>query len=109
MPEVTQLSRLKIRLKISSGDNSQDDLLADLLLTAKDAILSARFPYGDWPDELEPRYAERQIMIAVDLYNKMGAEGETSHTENGISRTYESSWISAELLADIVPYCGVVL
>ena len=33
----------------------------------------------------------KQIEIAVYLYNKQGAEGQTAHSENGISRTYESA------------------
>lgn len=57
---------------------------------------------------LEPQYLDLQYRCAIDLYNKTGAEGQISHSENGISRTWESSWISEELLSDVVPMVGVV-
>ena len=38
------------------------------------------------------------IAIAcIEIYGKIGAEGQTSHNENGINRTYESSWISPSI------------
>ena len=96
------------RLITRTGD-SDTLLLQDLLDTAKSAILNRRYPYAaEWPDEVEPRYRDLQYRIALDLYNKLGAEGQLSHSENGISRTYSASWISEDLLAEIVPFAGVV-
>lgn len=148
------------RLKLRTGE-TDENLLNDLIESAKNAILTRRFPYQEWPTRLvtrtittvvqeesdpeenngeetteevteenteetetepttvtetitveetyvEPRYEDLQFRIALDLYNKIGAEGENVHTENGISRSYESSWISAELLEEIAPYCGVL-
>lgn len=91
------------------------ELLADLVETAKYAILSRRFPYKNWPTDpdtgdtcVEPQYEDLQYRIALDLYNKQGAEGELRHDEHSVTRTYESSWISAQLLQEITPYCGTV-
>lgn len=94
------------RLRLRTGDQD-DDLLNDLIESAKNAILSRRFPYGDAPEEVEARYADLQFRIALDLYNKIGAEGQTRHDENGIDRTYESSWISKQLLDEVTPFVGV--
>ena len=74
-----------------------------LLLTAESAINARRYPFEDFPAELEARYYDLQIRIAVELYNKAGAEGEKAHSENGISRTYSSAWISEELLSEVTP------
>lgn len=93
------------RLKRRTGEVS-DDLLEDLLETAKSAILTRRFPYSDWPDELEPRYTDLQFRIALALYNKEGGEFETMHSENGVIRRYDSEDIPAALLAEIVPKVG---
>jgi len=95
------------RLKLRTGE-TDENLLNDLMETARNAILSRRFPYGDWPEEVEPRYEDLQLRIALDLYNKQGAEGEKVHNENGISRTFESSWVSAQLLSEVTPYAGTV-
>ena len=101
---MTQLERLKIRIteKVSDGE------LEDILESAKAVILSRRFPFGEQPEEIENKYKDLQIRIAVEMFNKRGAEGETSHSENGVSRSYASANVSEDLLKEITPKVGVV-
>lgn len=99
---MTNLERLKLRTS-----EADDSILTDCLESAKSAILARRFPYSEWAEDLEPKYLDLQYRIALDLYNKMGAEGQMSHSENGIARTWESSWISKQLLSEVVPKVGV--
>ena len=101
---MTPLERLKIRIT----ENVPDAELEDILESAKAVILSRRFPFGDHPDEVENRYKDLQIRIAVEMFNKRGAEGETAHSENGVSRSYSSAGVSEELLREITPKGGVV-
>ena len=101
---MTPLERLKIRIT----ENVPDAELEDILESAKAVILSRRFPFGDHPYELENRYKDLQIRIAVEMFNKRGAEGETAHSENGVSRSYSSAGVSEELLREITPKGGVV-
>ena len=101
---MTQLERLKIRIT----ENVSETELEDLLESAKAVILSRRFPFGEVPDEIENRYKDLQIRIAVEMYNKKGAEGQTSHSENGISRNFASASVSEDLLREITPKGGVV-
>lgn len=101
---MTQLERLKIRIT----ENVSDELLSDILESAKAVILSRRFPFGEQPLEIESRYNDLQIRIAVEMFNKQGAEGELAHSENGVSRTYSSANVSEELLREITPKAGVV-
>lgn len=101
---MTQLERLKIRIT----ENVTDAELEDILESAKAVILSRRFPFGEHPTEIESRYNDLQIRIAVEMFNKRGAEGETAHSENGVSRTYSSASVSEELLREITPKAGVV-
>jgi hypothetical protein len=101
---MTQLERLKIRIT----ENVLDEELEDILESAKAVILSRRFPFGDYPEDIEPRYKDLQIRIAVEMFAKRGAEGETAHSENGISRTYSSANVSEDLLREITPKAGVV-
>lgn len=95
------------RLKKRTND-PDEALLEDLLESAKAAIIARRNPFQEWPEPLEKRYEDLQFRIALDLYAKIGAEGQTGHTENSISRQWESSWISAELLAEVTPMVGTV-
>ena len=98
-----------IKLRQLVGSNtSEDELLLVYLEIAEKAILEKLYPMGDTPSCLPPRYDLRQIEIASYLYNKRGAEGELSHNENGISRSYESAYIPSSMLADIIPYGSVL-
>ena len=101
---MTQLERLKIRIP----ENDNDNELEDFLESAKAVILSRRFPFGEQPTEIEPKYNDLQIRIAVEMYNKRGVEGQASHSENGVSRSYASANVSEDLLREITPKVGVV-
>lgn len=129
---MTNLERMRLRT-----DEPNDAVLLDCLESAKSAILARRYPYGNWPtrnvdvfvppvtDEegnivspgytenveetvLEPKYSDLQYRCAIDLYNRTGAEGQVSHSENGISRGWGAEWISQELLNEVVPMCGLI-
>ena len=101
---MTQLERLKIRIT----ENVTDAELEDILESAKAVILSRRFPFGEQPEEIENKYKDLQIRIAVEMFNKRGAEGETAHSENGVNRSYASANVSEDLLKEITPKAGVV-
>lgn len=90
-------------------DRASDDLLSELLNQAGAIVLNRRFPFG-YPEgtDVPHQYERLQISIALELYSKTGAEGETSHSENGISRLYEAGDISPSLLKQIVPMCAGV-
>lgn len=47
-------------------------------------------------------------MAVVDIFVKSGAEGETSHSENGINRSYENAYISSSVFNDICPYIDFI-
>lgn len=101
-----QLERLKIRLEETTTIN--DMLLSDILDSAKAVIISRRFPYGTDILDVPIEYSDLQIRIAIEIYNRIGAEGELSHSENGISRNYQSANISQSLLNEIIPKVGVI-
>ena len=46
-------------------------------------------------------------MACNDIYAKAGAEGQNSHSENEISRAYDSSWITPKLLSGLPNYVNV--
>lgn len=102
-----KVEKLKSRIQTEELKGLNESLLPDLIDAAKFIIFEIEYPYGNFPDEVESRYEYLQIEIALELFSKMGAEGEIQHTENGISRTYTSADVSTNLLDRIVPYCGV--
>lgn len=92
---MNQLEKLKRLL----NEQENDELLELYLEDAKNIICELRYTY-----EVEPQYLSTQLKIAMELYSKSGAEGQTSHSENGISRTYEAADISPSLLSNITPF-----
>jgi hypothetical protein len=101
-----KLEQLKSLLGISGTD--EDALLLTLLSISAQKILDRVYPYDSTVTEVPNRYAIKQVEIAVYLYNKRGAEGQTAHNENGISRTYESADVPESLMRGITPFVGVV-
>jgi len=92
---MTQLTTFKALL----GDvNETDEVLEFYLDNAIDIICDIRNT-----DIVETKYLKTQIKIAIELYSKRGAEGQISHSENGLTRMYEKSDISNSLLNQITP------
>lgn len=79
---MTSLEKLKLQLGIK--DSEQDDLLQLSLDDIEANILT-------WTNRIKlPASLESiQRQIAVIQYNKQGIEGQTSHSEGGISRSFE--------------------
>ena len=105
--ENQKLEKLKVLI---SPETASDDLLLYLLEQAEGIILNRRYPFGV-PDGavLSVFHQQIQIRMAVELFGKMGAEGQTAHDENGIKRTWEAGDVSPSLLRQIVPVCGSVM
>ena len=107
MTREEMLGRLVVLI---SPDKPSDDLLFYLLDQAEGIVLNRRYPFGVPEGATVPAaYEHIQLKIAVELFSKMGAEGQTAHDENGIKRTYESGDVSASLLRQIVPLVGSVM
>jgi hypothetical protein len=95
-------------LKAMVGSADSDDVLLAYLDIAGRKILNRAYPYGTDETEVPARYDFLQCEIAAYLLNKRGAEGQVSHSENGISRSYESADVPESLLGAITPTVGVI-
>lgn len=87
-------------------DTEEDaNKIALYLCLAGHKILQRCYPFGvpkgknNVPDE----YGVLQCQIAAYLLNKQGADGQTAHSENGVSRTYESGGVPESFLSEITP------
>lgn len=94
--------------QVDDSENWTDDILLTYLKVAGQKILRRAYPYKD-AEEVPNKYNVLQCEIAIYLLNKRGAEGETSHSENGISRSYEDADVPESMLSAVTPYCGVVI
>ncbi len=107
MTNTEKLERLEALI---SPDTASIELLSFLLEQAEGIVLNRRYPFGAPEDAVVPvAYEHIQLQIAVELFSKMGAEGQTGHSENGVSRTWEAGDVSQSLLKRIVPMVGSVM
>ena len=101
-----------IMLRVMVGNNNSLDWSDDVLLTylniAGQKIINRVYPFNDDVDTVPKRYGYLQCEIAAYLLIKRGAEGETSHSENGVSRGYESADVPESLMGQAVPFCEVL-
>lgn len=103
-----KLAELRRMLEPATED---DAVLLSYLDQAKEMIVTRMFPYAT-EEEIEyatvpKRFEYKQVRIALYLLNKRGAEGETLHNENGISRRYRNGDLPDEMLADVLPCVGI--
>lgn len=104
---MTQLEKLKL-LKAMVGESDTEEVLLAYLDIAGQKIINRAYPYGTDDPEVPSRYDFLQCEIASYLLNKRGAEGQTSHSENGISRNYESADVPESLIGAVTPTVGVI-
>jgi len=85
-------------------------VLKRLLEDSKYVALSIRYPYQDFSNmELPSKYKNWQLRCCQEIYNGIGTEGIKSYSENGLSWTRDSGYISYELRNEIESYIGYIL
>lgn len=96
-----------VLVKSMSGESGESAVSAYLAL-AGDKICRRAYPFDPTVMEVPEQYSYLQVEIAVYLLNKRGGEGELSHSENGISRSYENGDVPESMMRQIVPMAGVL-
>ena len=104
---MTQAEKLML-LKAMGNESDTEEVLLTYLNIAGSKIINRAYPYGSDETEVPARYEYLQCEIAAYLLNKRGAEGQISHSENGISRTYASADVPEAMLSAITPCVGVI-
>ena len=95
-------------LKAMGCESDTEEVLLTYLKLAGAKIINRAYPYGTDETEVPARYDFLQCEIAAYLLNKRGAEGQTAHNENGISRSYESADVPESLIGAVTPMVGVI-
>ena len=110
----TQLDLLKERIEfdanIFTDNETYEKVLNRLLDDSKYVALSLRYPYQDYSQkELPLKYNNWQLRCCEELYNQIGNAGIKSYSENGLSWTRDSGYISNELRGEIEPLVGYII
>lgn len=110
---MTQTQKVEMLRTLLSNDDAapDDDVLAAYLNVAESEILSWRYSFStdnDVPQSCPPEYEMTQIHAVLAGLTTSGGEGETAHSENGISRTFRYPDMMAYVRANVRPICKVV-
>ena len=109
MTEVDKLALLRVMVgQPVTDENWSDNVLLSYLKLAGEKIINRAYPYDDTVTEVPRRYGALQCEIESYLLNKRGAEGQTSHSENGVNRTYENADVPESLMSNVTPFIEVM-
>lgn len=88
---------------LANDDTLTDDLVTVYLNKAESAIRNRMYPFAKEGDSftVPPKYEMLQCELASRYIARRGAEGEETHNENGINRTY-GSINDSDLLAEVM-------
>ena len=104
---MSEAEKLEIIEKLIAPDVEEEHVLKEMLKESEALILNKMHPFGYKEGTVVPaRYEYLQLQLAVEIYNKRGAEGQITHSENGISRSWPEK---ARILSMIVPHVGSVM
>lgn len=104
MDENEKLAMLKTMVESTDSD----EVLLTYLKIAGKKIITKAFPFNTTVTEVPVQYDVLQCEIAAYMLNKRGAEGQLMHSENGITRQYETADVPSSLLKTITPFVGTI-
>ena len=102
MEELTEVVRNKALLYLKETDEKIETFPLSIVefvmeFATRKCHVPNHYTDGD-KARLFSNYVSTLAMMCDNVYAKIGAEGETGHSEGNTSRTYDSSWISPNLI-----------
>ena len=100
----------KIAMVKELSDETDDAVISAFLDLAGKAIYRYGDPFRKMTEaEFLELYPDVQVDAAAYKLNKRGWDHERNHTENGVTRTFESGDLPPSLLSRITPFGAAVL
>ena len=97
-----------VQTLVQNDGDATDAIVGVYLQLACNKMLERLFPYdtAKTVSDIPERYETIQCELAARLYLRRGGEGETSHEENGVNRTY-GSVDDEDILSRLTPFAKV--
>lgn len=105
------LYKQKLRRKFPDPLVYSDDILSDALDTAKWFILRERYKTVGVPadvTDIEGQYDQLCCDMASEILARWGAEGQATHAENGVSRTWAFGVLAGQFHGQVIPKAGAL-
>lgn len=111
MTTAAKMAMVKSILRIDDTDTSEDALITTYLDMAAQEILNWRYSNANpdnVPETVPIEYEMTQVQAVINGYTQAGVEGQTTATENGITRHFEYSDMNEYIRAHVIPVAGTV-
>lgn len=108
MTNAEKISNVQVR--VENDPAATDAVVAVYLSDAEAAIMGRLYrAYGNTPAGavMPAQYDLLQCKIAAWEFLRRGGQGEDSHNENGVNRSYHST-NNEELLKEVMPFARVI-
>lgn len=106
---MTTDEKIDMLMLLTDGEKLSMKKLEAYLTLAEKAILDRRYEHGGKrPEQVPEAYESVQIQAVLNGLGISGAEGQTAHSENGVSRTFKYPDMLAYINANVIPYVGVI-
>ena len=94
---------------LDDDEEATDAVVENYLALAKQKILDRLYPFGNTLEttDIPARYDRLHCELSVRLYLRRGGEGEESHEENGVNRTW-ASVDDEDILSRLTPFAVVM-
>lgn len=100
--------RTMVKTLVENDPVATDEVVAVYLNSAQSAMLERLYPLH--PDktveDIPARYDTIQCELAARYFLRRGGQGEMTHEENGVNRTYDSV-DDADILEKLTPFAKV--
>ena len=97
-----------VKTLVENDTGATDDVVTVYLTVASNKMLERLYPYDSTKEgsDIPARYDTIQCELAARLFLRRGAEGETSHEENGVNRAY-GTVDDEDILIRLTPFAKV--
>lgn len=109
MTTEAKIAAIKSIMNIPESDTSLNDKLSSYLDLAEREIIQWLYSQVGVPTtpEVPERYEVTQIYSVVVSFTIEGAEGQTSHSENGIARVFRFNTMVDYIRKNVIPYARI--
>lgn len=109
MNDTEKLEMVQTVMGISDSETAEVERIEVYLNAAAKEILAWRYSLsGNQPSEVPEEFEMVQVWAVITGYSQIGAEGQSAHSENGISRTFNYSDMIQYIHRNIRPLVGVL-
>lgn len=109
MNDEEKLVMVQTLLGVADSETAEIERIEVYLTAAEKEILTWRYSLsGNQPTEFPEEFDMVQVWAVVYGYSQAGAEGQSTHSENGVSRTFNYADMNQYIHRNVRPLVGVL-